>query len=248
MVNLCCAGVTFAGIEAVVFDKDGTLAAVEPYLKQVGQKRSRLIDAQVPGVQEPLLLAFGLEGDVLNPQGLLAVGSRQESAIAAAAYIAETGRDWMDALRIATTAFDEADQYLHPKAPQTPPLPDGVALLQALKRAHLKIGVLSADTPENVQAFLETHQLIDAVHAQQGVDGSVSKPNPALLVSICETLAVAPANTLVVGDTAADGLMAQAAGAAGSVGVTWGWPGLSMVPAVDVCIHHWQQVAVGGNP
>ncbi|NJM95173.1 MAG: HAD family hydrolase, partial [Acaryochloridaceae cyanobacterium CSU_5_19] len=97
MVDISCRDRIFTNIEAIVFDKDGTLADVESYLKSLGQKRSRLVDAQAPGVQEPLLLAFGIEETGLNSQGLLAVGSRHDNQIAAAAYVAETGRHWLEA-------------------------------------------------------------------------------------------------------------------------------------------------------
>ncbi len=106
-------------IQAVLFFKDSTLADVESFLKSIGQKRSRLIDAKIPGVQEPLLMAFGLEDNQINAAGLLAVGTRRK-AIAAAAYVAETGRNWVEALEIASTAFAEADQYLQRKADHTP--------------------------------------------------------------------------------------------------------------------------------
>jgi phosphoglycolate phosphatase len=51
---------------------------------------------------------FGIEGDTLDPTGLMAVGSRRENEIAAAAYIAETGRGWIESLAIARSAFEEA--------------------------------------------------------------------------------------------------------------------------------------------
>jgi phosphoglycolate phosphatase len=94
VATLHCQDQTFENIQAIVFDKDGTLAEVESYLKSLGQKRARLVDAKIPGVQEPLMLAFGMETSGINPMGLLAVGSRRENEIAAAAYVAETGRDW----------------------------------------------------------------------------------------------------------------------------------------------------------
>ncbi|HEY9844839.1 MAG TPA: hypothetical protein V6D03_01440, partial [Candidatus Caenarcaniphilales bacterium] len=72
MATFQCGPKVFQNIQAVLFDKDGTLADAESFLKSLGHKRSRLVDAQVPGVQEPLLMAFGLEGAQLNPAGLLA--------------------------------------------------------------------------------------------------------------------------------------------------------------------------------
>ncbi|MFM7574717.1 MAG: hypothetical protein ACKO4S_16540, partial [Snowella sp.] len=47
----------FKNIEAVIFDKDGTLEDSQAYLRELGIKRARLIDAQIPGIGEPLLMA-----------------------------------------------------------------------------------------------------------------------------------------------------------------------------------------------
>ncbi|NES40040.1 MAG: HAD family hydrolase, partial [Moorea sp. SIO2C4] len=96
MVTIRCGKVTFPNIEAVIFDKDGTLEDSQVYLRELAYKRSRLIDAQIPGIGEPLLMAFGVQDDTLDPTGLMAVGSRRENEIAAAAYIAETGRGWLE--------------------------------------------------------------------------------------------------------------------------------------------------------
>ena len=96
--GICSAVRVFRNIEAVIFDKDGTLEDSQSYLRELGIKRARLIDAQIPGIGEPLLMAFGMQNNQLDPAGLMAVGSRHENEIAAAAYIAETGRSWFESL------------------------------------------------------------------------------------------------------------------------------------------------------
>ena len=116
MVTIKCRGITFSNIEAVIFDKDGTLEDSQELLRLLGIKRSRLADAQIPGVGEPLQMAFGIEGANIDPTGLMAVGSRRENEIVAAGYIAETGRGWLESLTIARRAFDEADQMLKSSA------------------------------------------------------------------------------------------------------------------------------------
>ena len=93
MVTIKCRGITFSNIEAVIFDKDGTLEDSEAFLRLLGIKRARLADAQIPGVGEPLQMAFGIEGGSIDPTGLLAVGSRRENEIVAAGYIAEAAGD-----------------------------------------------------------------------------------------------------------------------------------------------------------
>jgi phosphoglycolate phosphatase len=238
MVSLSCQGKTFDNIQAIIFDKDGTLANVELYLKSLGQTRARLVDAQVPGVQEPLLLAFGVEASYVNPMGLMAVGSRHENEIAAAAYVAETGCNWVDAIAIVATAFNDAAGYLQPKANQTPLLPGIEDWLTQFAQAGLKLGLLSSDTSVNIQAFLDTYHLGDRISAYQGVDGDISKPDPRLYTAICEKLDVLPAHTLMVGDSTSDMTMAKASGSAGCIGVNWGWQTDVAIAQADCLITH----------
>ncbi|TAG22899.1 MAG: HAD family hydrolase [Oscillatoriales cyanobacterium] len=72
MVTIKCRGISFSNIQAVIFDKDGTLEDSQEFLRHLGLKRSRLVDAQIPGVGEPLQMAFGIEVGKIDPTGLLA--------------------------------------------------------------------------------------------------------------------------------------------------------------------------------
>lgn len=224
MVAIECAGCRFEPVEAILFDKDGTLAQVEAYLRHLGQKRARLIDAQAPGVEAPLALAFGLETEGLNPTGLLAVGSRRENAIAAAAYVAETGRGWIDALDLVETAFAEADSYLTPKAAQTPPVAGALVLLNQLRSAPLKLGLISSDSQVQVEDFVTTHSLTQCLDHWQGIQPPfLTKTDPGFLEQACAALTVASARVLIVGDSAADLKLATVGNTAGFIGFTGGW-------------------------
>jgi phosphoglycolate phosphatase len=237
----------FPSIEAILFDKDGTLAQVEAYLKQLGQRRSRIIDAQVPGVQDPLLMAFGLDEGGLNPAGLLAVGTRLETEIAAAAYVAETGRDWWEALEIVHGAFQEADLTLKPKAPATPLFEGLLPMLQSLSET-VKLGILSSDSTAHVQEFVDTYHLQNYFQFGQGTDTlEIRKPNPQLLWQACQQLQVPPDAMLYVGDAEVDGKMAIAAGIAGCIGVTWGWSRPVTLHSPSVILHHWDQLRAEPN-
>lgn len=181
-------------------------------------------------------MAFGLEGNQLNAAGLLAVGSRRENEIAAAAYIAETGQGWIKSLEIARSAFANADQYLQRKADYTPPFEGILKLLQALVAANLKVGILSSDTSRNVQDFVQKYQLEPVIQLSMGTDVGPSKPDPLLFKQACAALGVVPGVTLMVGDSEADIVMARAAGAAGCIGVTWGWTESPSLMNADVAI------------
>lgn len=239
MAVIQCAGVEFSDIQAIVFDKDGTLADSQTFLRTLAQKRARRIDAQVPGVQEPLLMAFGLLGETLNPQGLMAVGSRYENEVAAAAYVAETGRDWAASLALVRQAFAEADSYLAQKAESTPPYPGTQALLANLSGHGIKVGILSSDSPANIQDFLRFYHLESFVDHTQGTQpGGISKPNPELLFQVCQALGVAPASTLVIGDSELDRLTARTSGAAGFVWIDWTRTGTLPTDA-DAALQDW---------
>jgi len=241
LVTIRCGDVAFANIRAVIFDKDGTLENSHSFLRELAQRRSRLIDAQIPGIGEPLLMAFGVMDATLDPAGLTAVGSRQENEIAAAAYIAETGRSWHEALEIARTAFDEADRYL-PRTPETVPLfPNTLAMLKELSAAGLTLGILSADSTAGVNAFVERHQLSTYFQLKMGVDHcGLLKPDPRLFSTACEALAVEPSAAVMVGDSALDMEMARNAGAAGEIGMNWS--GTKALANADITLATWEQL------
>lgn len=63
MATIQCKNVTFSNIQAILFDKNGTLEDSEADLRAFALRGVRIIDAQIPGIGEPLLMAFGVNGD-----------------------------------------------------------------------------------------------------------------------------------------------------------------------------------------
>ena len=244
MVTIRCRNVTFPNIQAIIFDKDGTLEDSQSFLRELGYKRSRIIDAQIPGIGEPLLMAFGIQGDILDPTGLMAVGSYRENEIAAAAYIAETGRGWLESLEIAHRAFADADRYLQDAAVSSPLFTGSLEVLKFLSEAGLKLGILSAASTAEVEDFVKRHQLNSYIQLQQGVDDGPSKPDPRLFTQACQTLGIQPAVTLMVGDSAGDIQMGKNAGAAGCIGICWGTAKAAHLEKADVAIAQLDEIIV----
>ncbi|MGL5835714.1 MAG: HAD family hydrolase [Waterburya sp.] len=220
-ITITCADIRFDNITAIIFDKDGTLENSGAYWRMVASERARLIDAQIPGVGEPLMMAFGIIDDTLDSQGLMAVGSWEENEIAAAAYIAETGKSWYESRSIAHQAFTEVaeSKYLI-KTPKLAPLYNDVReTLQFLRNKGIKIGILSADSTIAVENFVTSHQLQNCIQLSLGSSKEISKPDPKLFRQACEKLGTIPEHTLMVGDTALDMVMAKSAQAGGAIGI-----------------------------
>lgn len=241
MVTIKCRNVTFPDIQAILFDKNGTLEDSETYLRSLAQRGARIIDAQIPGIGEPLLMAFGVNGDILDPAGLIAVASRRETEVAAAAYIAETGRGWFESLEIARQALEDAEKYIG-KTPSS--LFVGcLEVLKNLSETGLKLGILSAATTQEVRKFVDNHRLSDYIQLEMGVDEGPSKPDPVLFLQACEKLGVEPSATLMVGDSVGDMQMARNAKAAGCIGITWvGKP--DNVVGADVVINQLDEIQI----
>ncbi|ACK71872.1 HAD-superfamily hydrolase, subfamily IA, variant 1 [Gloeothece citriformis PCC 7424] len=244
MVTIICKNRQFDHVQGIIFDKDGTLENSQDYLRELGLKRVRLIDAQIPGIGEPLLMAFGITENKLDPTGLMAVGSRLENKIAAAAYIAETGRSWFEALTIAQNAFNEADKYLQSNRKTSPLFTGCLEVLRDLAGGGLKLGILSADSRENVKNFVEIHQLSNYIHLAMGTDQGLHKPDPELFIQACHQLGVVPEYTLMVGDAQGDLEMARQAKAAGVIGICWTHSQAVHLEQADVFITQLDQIQI----
>ena len=240
MATIRCGDRVFDQVKAIIFDKDGTLANSQAYLRTIGQKRADFVDQQILGLKANLWQTFGLiGGDRINPAGLLAVGSRRENEIAVAAAIAGTGKGWIEALAIAQAAFIQVDQYMPRKADLTTLFPGSLSLIQTLHHAGVKLAILSSDITPNIQDFAQTYGLTPYLHLQLGVQPGITKPDPRLLQQACAELAVLPAQTLVIGDSSADMQLARQGGAIAAIGVTWGWDLPVQLPDADVLLDRW---------
>ncbi len=267
MATIRCAGKAYHNIRAVLFDKDGTLADTAPYLVQLGQHRARAVAARLENhslsnqalspinVEDQLLRTFGFENGQLRPAGLLAVASRVQTEIAAAAFITAQVKDWHEAMAIAQAAFQDADQQMPRKAETTHLFKAARPILEHLHRADVKLGIISADITANIDDFVDYHGIRTMIDVSWGNDRPPSKPNPEAYRQACKQLEVPPDKTLMLGDAEGDMSMAQGAQAAGCIGVTWGWPmsaesgkktphQVQTLPSADVILDDWHEFEV----
>ncbi len=242
MATIQAGNCRFENIQAIVFDKDGTLARSEVFLCDLAQRRADLINAQVPGVRAGLLQAFGVEAGLINPAGLMAVGTRLENELSAAAYIAATGKGWVEASDLAHTLFQSADPA-HRKADQTPLIPDSLELMQQMSQAHVKLAILSSDSQVEVESFVSQFELKPYFQTVLGVNAQYShKSDPALLQILFNQLNVPSSQTLMVGDSQLDVLVARRAEMAGCIGFSGGWTMPSPPIAADITVDSFRKI------
>ena len=102
------------------------------------------------------------------------------------------------------------------------PLFDGIEpLLAELEQAGHLLAVATGKSRIGLQRSFEQTGIGKHFHISRCADESFSKPNPAMLFEVMDALGASPENTLMIGDTSHDLLMAQNAGVA-AVAVTYG--------------------------
>ena len=209
------------GIELVVFDKDGTLISFEAmwsgWARELG---SRLEVATRRPVSGDVFATIGFDpssGRVLAGAPL-AVATMAEIRETVAAVV----RRWCPSVSAARRAVEAAWFEPDPVALAVPTA-DLPALFGALRAAGRLIAVATTDDRAPTEATLRALGVRGEVAAIAcGDDGVGVKPDPAMLLALCQATGVWPARTAMIGDTPADLAMGRAAGAGRVVGVLSG--------------------------
>ena len=103
------------------------------------------------------------------------------------------------------------------------PLYEGaVAALDALDGRGVLLGVATGKGRRGLEAVLDRHGLRDRFVTLKTSDDGPGKPSPEILLQAMAEAGAEPADTVMIGDTTYDMLMAHNAGVH-AVGVTWGY-------------------------
>ncbi len=99
--------------------------------------------------------------------------------------------------------------------------PGAAELVQELAERGYRLGVATGKSRLGLNRALAQTGLDGFFHATRCADECHSKPHPQMLLELMETFGIAPEQTLMIGDTTHDLMMAQNAGAA-AVAVSYG--------------------------
>jgi phosphoglycolate phosphatase len=224
------------GIELVVFDKDGTLidfhAMWGGWATELGRRLEGATGRPVAG---DVFATIGFDPTTgrVGPGTPLAAATMAEIRELIAAVI----RRWCPSVAAARRAVDAAWFTPDPVA-TAKPLTDLPRLFGSLRGAGRLIALATTDDRAPTEATLHALGVRNDVSALAcGDDGVGVKPDPRMLLAICEVLRVAPARTAMIGDTLADLTMARNAGAGLVIGVLSGIDDPDrLAPAADLIL------------
>jgi phosphoglycolate phosphatase len=245
-------------IEAVLFDKDGTISHSEPMLEALASERLRhclqlvapRIDACCNGELRDLLArAYGTVAGRIDPAGLTAVASREHNLIATATALTQMGLGWPDSLAFAEQVFALTDGLHGEGAPQRPqPTPGLHAFVATLRHARIGCAVISNDHEAGIRGFLSTHGLQERFQGLWSADHRPAKPDPRAVHALCAELGVDPGRCALIGDADSDLRMAQAAGLPVVLGYRGGWRQPPLLHTEGPRLDHWNELTVAAGP
>ncbi|WP_254946222.1 HAD family hydrolase [Cyanobium sp. AMD-g] len=242
-------------LEAVLFDKDGTMSQSEPMLVALAQARVfhclALADLAAGDPErhrdlgDLLHRAYGLAPEGVHPAGTMAVASRDQNLVATATALVQVGLGWPEALAMAEAVFARTDA-LHGQGSEQRPAPTAGLrpLLETLLRAGVRCAVISNDHVEGIEAFLAAHDLAAYVQAIWSAEHQPRKPDPAAVHGLCAELGVAVESCALIGDANSDLRMARAAGVPVVLGYRAGWRRPVELDASFLQLDHWRELTV----
>ena len=246
-------------IEAVLFDKDGTISHSEPMLEALAAERldqcRRLATPLLPELQrldelaDLLSRAYGFRGGCIDPAGATAVGCRDHNLIATATALSQVGLGWPDALALGEQVFAITDG-LHGQGSSHRPQPTpGLAdLLVSLRQAGIGCAVISNDQEAGIRDFLAAHGLQGCVQGLWSADHRPAKPDPRAVHELCRAIGVEAGRCALVGDANSDLRMARAAGVPVVLGYRSGWRQPPPLEGDGPQLRHWSELRVKSGP
>lgn len=209
-------------IDAVLFDKDGTLidfdATFEPATKLVLED---LATNDMPLADLATSVGFDLHSQSILPGSVLIAGSLYDIVDHIAELVEVPSRG---------AFFHRIDRLYRQASLETlTPFPATEQVLQELALHGLELGVATNDTHAGARAHLEAMGWTRYFDFIAGCDsGFGAKPEAGMVTAFCNAMNVQATNTVMVGDSAHDCSAGNAAGAktvaiAQMADVT-GWP------------------------
>ncbi len=259
MSNLLLRGTPIGKVKAILFDKDGTLSNSEEHLLLIASLRLEQAlknfkldereetDDSLAKLKRNLSKIYGLTSKGLNPDGIIAVASRDQNLISTATIFTLLGRNWPNSIKLANDIFNAADEiYANSKHTQmmNPLLPGALSFLKELKKNGIVCSLISNDDSKGIKNFLISNNLDNHISQVWSCENTPKKPDPNAVHQLCNTLGLKPKDCALIGDADSDLLMARQAGIELALGFTGGWKTTPLLTYQHHLIHHWDELSI----
>lgn len=134
--------------------------------------------------------------------------------------------DWWKLIRLVATAKRQMREVIH----QATPFEEALEHLKSLSDSGIKLGIMTSNSAENIDAFLSRHGLGKLFSIKTTDVGLFSKGRA--IRSLCKKHHLAPGELILVGDEVRDVLAARQAGVP-SLAVTWGFQSAEALAAAN---------------
>ncbi|PQP84246.1 haloacid dehalogenase [Paenibacillus sp. PCH8] len=240
-------------IQAILFDKDGTLldftgmwgfwtdCVLNDFGDQLAVRGLRLDTAELPQIWGTYHDDQGrMNGyDIRGP---LAMGTMDEVYAVLTWHGYRAGLSWAEAKIMVRACLAHAEEEMEQHRPARP-LPGVREFLEQSSMEGIILGVVTADDTASAIKHLEWMGLDSFFDVVIGTDlVERGKPFPDMLQLACERLNISVQNTVVIGDTDGDMEMARTAGAGYRIGI--GEPG--RIHFADRTIQSFHELLNGG--
>lgn len=245
-----------AKVQAILFDKDGTLMDFiytwGSWGEQLLARFSTGLNRQgLPTLPDHLLATWGIDYDEngnisgYDRNSPLSMGTVHDLLILLALEGYKAGLSWADAKVLAEQCRCEADEALE-RLRVARLLPEALSFLKACRQSGIKLGIVTSDETEAANKHLDWLGIHDYFDVVIGADlVRRGKPYPDMVELAGTKLGVAAQHTAVIGDTNGDMQMARAAGAAFAIGLDVGRiSGANGYPAAHAVVAGYDELRI----
>ena len=256
MPKLLLRGEPIGNFTGVLFDKDGTLSYSEDYLIKLAKLRIKEVFKLLKkdGLSDQLTFkkinplfnsAYGLRESRLDPNGLIAIASKQDNLISTATLLCLLGKDWPNALEMAEEIFIGAEKIINNQTSEklrNKLLPGVIQVLEKCVASKINCALISNDSREGIKHFLKANNIEDKFVGYWSANDSPSKPNPNAVKKFCKLIKLEPKHCLFIGDSDTDLKMARQAGVGLTLGYTAGWTSMPKLTYQQELIYSWNDL------
>lgn len=203
-------------VDAIIFDKDGTLIDFDAFWVAVSVKALQDVLKRVKREDVPvltLLTALGVQDGVTDADSVLCKGTYKQIGEIVHNILKENGCDY-DVAEVEKFVLDGYNQNAEAGEVQ-PTCPDLKETLMSLKNRNIKLAVVTTDNERITRTCLTKLGVMDLFDAIYTDDGKTpTKPHPFCALDFCRSFGVEKENAVMVGDTLTDVAFARNAGIA----------------------------------